>query len=315
MIFISKTSLDKALNGLIFLQKYEEANMKKFICILLCFTLLALTLGLGACNGNDVTADSGNNNDEILNGNGHEEIITLRIGATPVPHARILELIAPYLLEEGIELQIQVYTDFAFPNPSLADGSLDANFFQHLPFLEMYINATGNQLHVMGSIHIEPMGAYSMTLDCISELPQSATVAIPSCGVNGPRALMLLEQHGILELDEYAGTSASVSDITYNPLDLNFMEMDAAMLPRVMLDEQADLSIINTNHVLAGTQLSPMEDSLIMEGYEGSPYANMLVVRPEDANNPALLTLLRHMQSDIVREYILENFSGVVPVF
>ena len=269
--------------------------MKKFLCIVLSLALL--TLGLAACN------------------RGSSDETVIRIGATPVPHARILELIAPYLLEEGIRLEIQVYTDFAFPNPSLADGSLDANFFQHLPFLEMFMNATGNQLHVMGAIHIEPMGAYSMDFDDIRDLPYGAEIAIPDCGVNGPRALMLLELHGLLELNPYAGTNATIHDITYNPLNLSFLEMAAAMLPRVMLDREADMSIINTNHVLAGTQLNPMEDSLIMERIEGSPYANMLVVRPEDADNPAMITLLRHMQSDRVRDYILENFSGVVPVF
>jgi len=274
--------------------------MKKFLTrvLSLALCLALITLSLASCNRG---AD--------------DEIITIRIGATPTPHGEILELISPYLLEEGIRLDILIFTEFSAPNPALADGSLDANYFQHIPFLENYMNASGNQLHVVGAIHIEPMGAYSQTLNHISELPQGATIAIPDCAVNGPRALMLMENHGLLTLNPDAGTSASVHDVTSNPLDLQFIEIAAALLPRVMLDNEADLSIINTNHILFGAPgIDPVRDSLIMESTD-SPYANVLVVRPEDANNPEMLALLRHLQSDRVRDFILENFSGVVPVF
>ena len=273
--------------------------MKKLLSVTLCIVLLALSLGgLAACNRGD------------------DELIRVRIGATPRPHAEILEYIRPFLLEEGIQLEIVEFTEFALVNPALAQNQLEANFFQHLPFLENYMDASGNRLHVMGAIHIEPMGAYSMTLSDISELPYGGLIAIPDCGVNGPRALMLLELHGILELDPYAGIRAAVHDITYNPLSLRFIEIAPALLPRVLLGREADLSIINTNHVLAGApQINPEEDSLIMEQIYGSPYANMLVVRPEDADNPVMHTLLRHMQSDRVRQFILNNYTGVVPVF
>lgn len=273
--------------------------MKKLLSVTLCIVLLALSLGgLAACD------------------RGNDDLIRIRVGATPRPHAEILEYIRPFLLEEGIQLEIVEFTEFMLVNPALAQNQLEANFFQHLPFLENYMEASGNQLHVMGAIHIEPMGAYSLTLSDISELPYGATVAIPDCGVNGPRALMLLELHGILSLDPYAGMRAAVHDITYNPLSLRFIEIAPALLPRVLLAREADLSIINTNHVLAGApQINPSEDSLIMEQVYGSPYANMLVVRPEDADNQALLTLLRHMQSDRVRQFILDNYDGVVPVF
>jgi len=258
--------------------------------------MIILSLSLTACNRGD------------------DGVTVIRIGATPTPHAEILEYISPFLLEEGIRLDIQVFTEFAFPNPALADGSLDANYFQHVPFLDNFIAASGNELHIVGAIHIEPMGAYSQTLNDINELFYGATVAIPDCGVNGPRALMLLELHDVLTLNPYVGTRATIHDITDNPLNLQFIEITASLLPRVMLDREADLSIINTNHVLAATDLDPVRDSLIMEPVE-SPYANVLVVRPEDADNPAILTLLRHLQSERVRAFILENYSGVVPVF
>jgi len=269
--------------------------MKKFLSLVLCITLLALSLT--ACSRED-------------------GYTVIRIGATPVPHAEILEFIRPYLLEEGIRLEIRVFTEFAFPNPALSDGSLDANYFQHMPFLESYMTASGNQLHVVGAIHIEPMGAYSQTLDNISELEYGMTVAIPDCGVNGPRALILMEDNGLITINPgVARNRASINDI-YNPLNLNFLQAGAAFLPRIMQDEEADMAIINTNHILFGApHIDPFRDSLIMETTEGSPYANMLVVRPEDADNPAMHTLLRHLQSERVRAFILENYSGVVPVF
>ena len=273
--------------------------MKKLLSVTLCIVLLALSLGgLAACD------------------RGNDDLIRIRVGATPRPHAEILEYIRPFLLEEGIQLEIVEFTEFMLVNPALAQNQLEANFFQHLPFLENYMEASGNHLHVMGAIHIEPMGAYSLTLSDISELPYDGLVAIPDCGVNGPRALMLLELHGILRLDPYIGMHATVHHIEYNPLSLRFIEIAPALLPRVLLGREADLSIINTNHLLANApHISPAEDSLIMELVYGSPYANMLVVRPEDADDPVLLTLLRHMQSDRVRQFILDNYTGVVPMF
>ena len=269
--------------------------MKRLLALTLCIALLALSLA--ACGSDD------------------GDYIRLRVGASPVPHAEILAYISPFLLEEGIRLEIVEFTDFHLVNPALVDGSLDANYFQHVPFLNDFLARSGNQLHVVGAVHIEPMGAYSMTLSDIGHLPYGAQVAIPDCAVNGPRALMLLEDHGILALNPDVRTTAATSDIAYNPLGLRFIEIAPALLPRVMLDREADLSIINTNHVLAGTNLNPIEDSLIMEFTENSPYANMLVVRLEDANNEAILTLMRHLNSDRVRTFILENYDGVVPVF
>jgi len=278
------------------LQLQGGVLMKKLLSLALCIILLAVSL-FGCGRG------------------GNDDVVVIRIGATPRPHAELLNLISPYLLEEGIRLEITEFTDFSAPNPALANGSLEANFFQHIPFLENYIAQSGNTLHVVGAIHIEPMGAYSVSLDHIDELHYGALVAIPDCAVNGPRALMLLETHNILTLNPDVGSRASIHDITDNPLNLQFIQIAAALLPRVMLDQEADLSIINTNHVLSGAPgIDPVEDSLIMETTD-SPYANVLVVRPDDADNPAILALLRHLQSERVRDYILENYSGVVPVF
>jgi len=272
--------------------------MKRLISIVLCLALLAnLALFLTACGSDD------------------DDIITIRIGASPVPHAEILNYIAPYLLEEGIRLEIVEFTEFALPNPGVSDGSLDANYFQHMPFLENYMNATNNELHNVGFIHIEPMGAYSMTLNHINELPVGATVAFPDCAVNGPRALLLLQTHGLITLNPYAGFFATTQDIVDNPLDLQFITAAASFMPTILLANEADLSIINTNHLLFGAPaVCPEADSLIRETTD-SPYANMLVSRPENANDAAILAILRHLQSERVREFILENYRGVVPVF
>ena len=272
----------------------------KVTIIVLCIALLTLSLGLTACGRNEP----------------EEGITRIRVGATPRPHMEILQFIAPYLLEEGIELYLIEFTEFGLVNPALSQNQIDANYFQHVPFLHSYIEASGNQLHIVGDVHVEPMGAYSQTLSHIDELFYGATVAIPDDATNGPRALFLLESYGFLVMDRAPGFRAGVNDILENPLNLQFIELAAAMLPRIFLDNQADLSIINTNHVLSGApHINPVEDSLIMESRYGNPYANVLVVRPEDAENPAVLTLLRHLQSERVRQFILENYDGVVPVF
>ena len=266
--------------------------------------LLCLVIGTGllsGCNANSPAYGDG--------------LVTLRIGATPVPHAEILQYIRPFLLEEGIYLNIVEFTEFPLVNPALYEGQLDANYFQHVPFLNSFINNTGNQLHIVGPIHIEPMGAYSTVINDISELPVGGRVAIPNDATNGGRALMLLDYHGLISLDPAAGILATVEDIIYNPLELQFYALDAAMLPRILMDGETELAVVNTNHILAGTNLNPLRDSLIIEDPEGNPFANVLVVRPEDAQNEAVLTLFRHLQSDRVRQFILENYDGVVPVF
>ena len=280
--------------------------MKRFLTLVLILCITVLSLGLTAC---------GSDGDGYIVA-GSDGYYLIRIGVSPVPHAEILDYIRPFLLEDGIRLDLVEFSEFPQVNPALSDGSLDANFFQHMPFLNNYMTNTGNELHVVGTIHIEPMGAYSMTLSDISELSYGAEVVIPDCPVNGPRALMLLETHGILSLNPDVRETATTHEIIDNPLALQFTEIAPALLPRVMLDEQGDLFIINTNHVLNGTDLNPVEDSLIMELPDpNSPYANMLVVQPINAENEAILTLMRHLNSDRVRAFILRTYDGVVPVF
>ena len=244
------------------------------------------------------------------------ETFTLVVAATPRPHAEILEYIRPQLLAEGIELDIRIMTEFHVFNPSLADGDLCATFFQHQPFLNSFPRAS--DLYMLGFVHVEPIGAYSLDIDNIADLPAGATVAFPEDPANHGRALLLLQQYGLLTLDPAAGILATyTSDITYNPLNLRFHAASAALLPLILQD--VDMAIINTNHVLAHYNtlgMHPMRDSVIRESAYENPYANGLTVRVGDKDHPALHTLLRHLQSQSVYDFIWRYFDGaVVPVF
>ena len=274
--------------------------MKKLLLVVLFVSLLGV---FAACSSSNALP-------EWRDG----ETFTLRVGATPRPHTEILEYIRPYLLADGVVLDLHLFTEFPLVNPALADGDIDANYFQHSPFLEASPHA--DQLHMLGLVHVEPMGAYSLTLDSISDLPYGATVAIPNDATNHGRALLLLQTHGLLTIDPAAGIRASyTSDITDNPLNLQFTALDASILPRILDDPAVDMAIINTNHVLAGTDLNPMRDSLIIETPD-SPFANGLTVREEDRNHPAVQLLLQHLQSERVRQFIYRQYDGaVVPVF
>ena len=276
--------------------------MKKF---LLTLALLATTAILAACN----------NTPDALPAWSPGEALTITIGASPRPHAEVLRYIAPQLQATyNITLDIREFTDFPVVNPALADGTLDANYFQHRPFLNA--SPYADDLHMIDIVHIEPIGAYSHTLASIDDLPQGATIAIPNDATNHGRALLLLQANGLLELNPDAGILATyTSHIAYNPLGLQFRALDASLLPRILDDPAIDMAIINTNHVLAGTDLNPMRDSLIIESSD-SPFANGLVVRNADSDHPAMAALMRTLRSEEVREFLLREFDGaVVPMF
>jgi len=242
------------------------------------------------------------------------DVTRIVIGATPRPHLEILNYIAPYLLEDGIEIVTREFTDFHIINPAVTQGDLDANYFQHAPFLNASPQA--DDLYMLGLVHIEPMGAYSHTLNSIDELFEGAVIAIPNDATNGGRALLLLQTHGLLTVDPAAGVVAAISDILENPLNLQFEQLDAALLPAMLNDPRVDMAIINTNHVLNATNLNPMRDSLIIEATENNPFSNGIAVRVEDANSEVFLTILRHLQSQRVYDFIMREYDGaVLPVF
>ncbi|HHV62535.1 MAG TPA: MetQ/NlpA family ABC transporter substrate-binding protein [Firmicutes bacterium] len=236
----------------------------------------------------------------------------LKVGASPTPHAQILELIKPILAKEGITLQIIEFQDYVQPNLALAEGELDANYFQHIPYLEQFCRDHNLDLTYIAKVHIEPMGIYSRKIKSLKQLRNRAVVAIPNDPTNGGRALLLLQRAGLIELREGAGLSATELDIAKNPKGLQIRPLEAAQLPRALAD--VDIAVINTNYALPA-KLVPTRDALFMEDSE-SPYVNVLAVRTRDKNNPALQKLARALTSNTVKDYILKNYKGdIVPAF
>lgn len=233
---------------------------------------------------------------------------TLKIGATPRPHAEILELIKPMAKAKGIEIVIVEFTDYVQPNIALADGELDANFFQHKPYLETFSKDRRLALSSLVAVHIEPMGAYSKKIKDLNELKKGASVGIPNDPTNGGRALLLLQAGGLIELDKKAGILPTTLDVVKNPLNLKFRELEAAMLPRSLQD--LDLAIINTNYALEGG-LVPTKDALIMEGSE-SPYANIIAVRTKDLDKPEFKILAEILTSEEVKEFLKKEYKGSI---
>ena len=237
---------------------------------------------------------------------------TLSVAATPVPHAELLEFVKPALAKDGIELDIKVFTDYVQPNVQVADGHLDANFFQHKPYLDSFNNERNTKLVSMGQVHVEPFGGYSSKIKNIDELKEGAQVALPNDPSNGARALLLLQAHGLIKLKDPSNILATARDVVENPKKLRFRELEAAALPRVLPD--VDLALINTNYALEAG-LNPVNDALFIEG-EDSPYANLVATSEENKDNAAIQKLVDALQSDEVRDFIKEQYKGsIVPAF
>ncbi|MDD4837026.1 MAG: MetQ/NlpA family ABC transporter substrate-binding protein [Dethiosulfovibrio sp.] len=236
----------------------------------------------------------------------------LTVGASPVPHARLLEAVKDDLGSHGIELKIVEFTDYVKPNLALNDGELDANFFQHLPYLHSFAKDHGLDLVSAGSVHVEPLGLYSKKHSSVEEFPEGGLIAIPSDSVNGGRALLLLQSEGIIKLDPASGLEATELDVVENPKKLKFKSIESAQLPRVLQD--VDGAVINGNYAIEAG-LNPSRDGLIIEGAD-SPYANIVAVRASDRENPAIVALMKALQSDEVKEILSKEFEGaVVPAF
>lgn len=237
---------------------------------------------------------------------------TLRVGATPVPHAEILEAVAPILAEQGITLQIIEFTDYVQPNLALQDGDLDANFFQHIPYLESFNEGRGTTLVAVGGVHVEPLGIYSSRIESLEDLPNGAQVSIPNDVTNGGRALLLLQAAGLITVDEATGITPTVFDITDNPKNLRFHELEAAQLSRSLDD--VTIAVINGNYALQANFV-PTEDSLFLEGSE-SPYVNVVAVKAGNEDNELVQALVEAIRSDAIRDFIQESYPGsVVPAF
>lgn len=237
---------------------------------------------------------------------------SISVAATAVPHAEILEFVKPALAKEGVDLKIKVFTDYVQPNVQVAEGRLDANFFQHQPYLNEFNAARGTKLVSIAGVHVEPFGAYSSKIKNLAELPEGAQVVIPNDATNGGRALLLLQKAGVIKLKADAGITATVKDIAENPKGIKVRELEAATLPRVL--NQVDLALINTNYALEAG-LNPTKDALVIEGSD-SPYVNILVVSAANKDKPALQKLAQALHTPEVKKFIEDKYKGaVVPAF
>lgn len=236
----------------------------------------------------------------------------LKIAASAVPHAQMLEFIKPELKEQGINLIIIETDDYNMPNRALADKEIDANFFQHTPFMQEQIKQFKYPIIDFASIELEPMGIYSLKIHDLKELKNHAKIAIPNDPTNEARALFLFQKEGLIELDNPNNLQATVLNIVKNPKQLQFIEVDAAMTARSLQD--VDAAAINTNYALEA-KLSPQKDALVLEGKD-SPYVNILVIRAGDENRADLQALKKAMTSEKMKAFILEKYQGaVIPAF
>ena len=275
--------------------------MKKIL--LVAVALLGIAALITGCSSNEKkTTDQAANSKKVV----------LKVGATPVPHAEILNFIKPMLAKEGIDLQVIEFSDYVKPNLALNDKELDANYFQHVPYLEKFASERKLPLISLVKVHIEPMGIYSKSIKDIKNVPFGSHVAIPNYPTNGGRALSILQAAGILKLKDGVGVGGTVADVVENPKGLEFVEVEAALLPRT-LDDVA-LSVINSNFAMEA-KLNPVKDALFSEPKD-SPYANIVAIRKGDENRPELQKLAKALTSPEVKKFIEEKYKGaVVPAF
>ena len=281
---------------------------------LLTTSLLALTLcfGLTACSSTNESGQSTDNIQSSTESANTEEGATITVGATSVPHAEILNEVVDNLAQESITLNIKEFSEYTVLNPSLTAEEIDANFFQHMSYLNNYIEETGEKLTSVGSVHTEPMGIYSKSIKSLDELVDGDKIAVPNDATNGARALLLLESNGVIKLKEGVGDKATIFDIEENTKNLEIIEMDAAALPRALDDVK--MSVINTNYALEAG-FNPMVDAIAIEGSD-SPFANILVVKEGNETKPEIQALYKALTSEEVKTFIEEKYQGaVVPAF
>ena len=269
--------------------------MKKRIPVLATAVVLALSTLLAACGGTG-------GNDKVI-----------KIGATVTPHSEILEQVKENLASSGYTLDIVIYNDYVLPNTALEDGELDANFFQHGPYLEDFNKENGTHIVSVAPIHFEPMGLYAGKSSSLEDIADGATIAVPNDTTNEARALLLLEDNGLIKLKEGAGISATVIDIEDNPHNLNIEELEAAQVPKAIQD--VDFAVINGNYAIE----AGITDPLVVEASDSlaaDTYANIICVKEGNENSDKTKALVEATLQDNIRDFINSKYQGaVVPVF
>ncbi|MET0221441.1 MAG: MetQ/NlpA family ABC transporter substrate-binding protein [Tardiphaga sp.] len=235
-----------------------------------------------------------------------QEPATIRVGVTAGPHAEVLDVVKKVAAERGLDIKVVEFTDYVFPNQALANKDLEANSFQHEPYLKNQISKTGWKLVKVAYTTVSPMGFYAKKYKSFADIPSGATVAIPNDPTNGARSLQILAGNGVVKLRDPTSVTAGIIDIADNPKKLRFVELDAAQLSRSLAD--VDAAAINNNYaVQAG--LDPVRDSLIKEPLE-SPWVNIIAVREEDQARPWVAKLVDAYHSEPVKQFILTRFKG-----
>lgn len=274
--------------------------MKRSAKLLTILCAGALCAGLlTACGGSDSAPASS------------DKAVTIKVGASPSPHAEILNAVKDQLAKEGVNLQVIEFNDYVQPNLALNDGSLDANYFQHQPYLDEFNKDRGLDLVSLGGVHIEPMSVYSNKVKDIKDLKDGALIAVPNDPTNEGRALLLLQSAGLIKLKDSASLTSTPKDIASNPHHFKFSELEAPQVPRALDD--ADAAVVNMNFAL-DAKLDPKK-AILTEGKD-SPYVNIVAVRKGDEKRPELQKLIKALNSEEAKDFILKKYNGsVIPAF
>ncbi|EHM31595.1 MULTISPECIES: MetQ/NlpA family ABC transporter substrate-binding protein [Streptomyces] len=262
----------------------------------------ALALGLSACGtSSDPAAKSETGANALV------------VAASPTPHADILNFVKENLAKkEGLNLEVKEFTDYVLPNTATQSGQVDANFFQHKPYLDDFNAKQKTTIVPVVDVHLEPLGLYSKTVKDLKDIKAGQTIAVPNDTTNGGRALQLLAENDLITLKDGVGTSAKLSDIT-DKKGLEFKELEAATVPRALDD--VDAAVINGNYAIEA-ELKPGKDSLVLEKAEGNPYANFLAVKDGNEKDPRVEKLAKLLNSDEVKKFIEDTYQGaIVPAF
>lgn len=300
--------------------------MKKVLSLILTAALMAGVLT--ACGSKEKTADSAETaqtetetadtaaaetDTDAETQTGELQVIT--VAATAVPHAEILEAAKPILAAKGYDLQVTVFDDYVQPNNVVESGEIDANYFQHIPYLESFNEEQGTHLVNAGGIHYEPFGIYAGTESDLTNVPEGATIAIPNDTTNEARALLLLQDNGLLTLNADAGINATILDIEENPYNIEFVELEAAQVSKVL--SEVSFAVINGNYALdAG--LNAQTDALATETSDSlaaQTYVNVIAVKEGNENNDAVKALVETLKSDEIKKFIEETYEGAVVPF
>lgn len=290
--------------------------MKKLVSLLLTGALsFGLLAGCGGGTTGSNNTPANNSQTPSAENSASLEGTVIKVAASPTPHAEILKVAKDVLAEQGITLEIEEFTDYIQPNMVTEDGQVDANYFQHITYLNDFNEENGTHLVSVADLHYEPFGIYAGKTASLEELPDGAVIGVPNDPTNEGRALLLLQQEGLITLKEGVGLTATKLDIAENPKNLDIQELEAAQLPRSL--DSLDLAVINGNYALqAGLNAA---DALAVESTDGEAaqaYVNVLVVKEGRENDPAIQALVEALKSDEVKAFMEENWPGaVVPMF